>query len=106
ARRERAGGVGGPLAAHPPAPREPDHEPSLSSLYQSVPLDQDTTYLTVGERCNANGSRKFRDLMLEGDLDGMVGIAKEQIREGAHVLDVCVDYVGRDGVPDMDVLAA
>jgi 5-methyltetrahydrofolate--homocysteine methyltransferase len=60
----------------------------------------------VGERCNANGSRKFRDLMLEGDLDGMVGVAKEQIREGAHVLDVCVDYVGRDGVPDMDVLAA
>ncbi|HEX8929852.1 MAG TPA: homocysteine S-methyltransferase family protein, partial [Actinomycetota bacterium] len=89
-----------------PGPREPVHEPSLSSLYQSVPLDQDLTYLTVGERCNANGSRKFRDLMLEGDLDGMVGIAKEQIREGAHVLDVCVDYVGRDGVPDMDVLAA
>ncbi|MFL6224144.1 MAG: methionine synthase [Actinomycetes bacterium] len=94
------------LGGHAPARREPDHEPSLSSLYQSVPLDQDTTYLTVGERCNANGSRKFRDLMLEGDLDGMVGIAKEQIREGAHVLDVCVDYVGRDGVPDMDVLAA
>jgi 5-methyltetrahydrofolate--homocysteine methyltransferase len=94
------------LGGHAPAPREPDHEPSLSSLYQSVPLDQDTTYLTVGERCNANGSRKFRDLMLEGDLDGMVGIAKEQIREGAHVLDVCVDYVGRDGVPDMDALTA
>jgi 5-methyltetrahydrofolate--homocysteine methyltransferase len=94
------------LGGHAPARREPDHEPSLSSLYQSVPLDQDTTYLTVGERCNANGSRKFRDLMLEGDLDGMVGIAKEQIREGAHVLDVCVDYVGRDGVPDMDALTA
>ena len=94
------------IGGRAPAPREPGHEPSLSSLYQSVPLDQDTTYLTVGERCNANGSRKFRDLMLEGDLDGMVGIAKEQIREGAHVLDVCVDYVGRDGVPDMDILAA
>ncbi|MDP9209188.1 MAG: methionine synthase [Actinomycetota bacterium] len=94
------------LGGRAPAPREPLHEPSLSSLYQSVPLDQDTTYLTVGERCNANGSRKFRDLMLEGDLDGMVSVAKEQVREGAHVLDVCVDYVGRDGVPDMDVLAA
>jgi 5-methyltetrahydrofolate--homocysteine methyltransferase len=94
------------LGGHAPAPREPVHEPSLSSLYQSVPLDQDTTYLTVGERCNANGSRKFRDLMLEGDLDGMVGVAKEQIRGGAHVLDVCVDYVGRDGVPDMDTLTA
>jgi 5-methyltetrahydrofolate--homocysteine methyltransferase len=94
------------LSGRAPAPREPVHEPSLSSLYQSVPLDQDTTYLTVGERCNANGSRKFRDLMLDGDLDGMVGVAKEQIREGAHVLDVCVDYVGRAGAPDMDVLAA
>ncbi|HYY82045.1 MAG TPA: methionine synthase [Actinomycetes bacterium] len=87
-----------------PVPRTPSHEPSLSSLYQAVPLDQDITYLTVGERCNANGSRRFRDLMLEGDVDGMVGIAKEQIREGAHVLDVCVDYVGRDGVPDMERL--
>ena len=94
------------LSGRAPVPREPVHEPSLSSLYQSVPLDQDTTYLTVGERCNANGSRKFRDLMLDGDLDGMVGVAKEQVREGAHVLDVCVDYVGRDGAPDMDVLAA
>jgi len=92
------------VGGHPPALREPVHEPSLSSLYQSVPLDQDLTYLTVGERCNANGSRRFRDLMLEGDLDGMTGIAKEQTREGAHVLDVCVDYVGRDGVPDMDRL--
>src|SRR6266496_3776292 len=88
-----------------PAPREPVHDAAVASLYQSVPLDQDTTYLTIGERCNANGSRKFRDLMLADDLDGLVGIAKEQIREGAHVLDVCVDYVGRDGVPDMDVLA-
>jgi 5-methyltetrahydrofolate--homocysteine methyltransferase len=94
------------LGGRAPAPREPAHEPSLSSLYQSVPLDQDITYLTVGERCNANGSRKFRDLMLEGDLEGMVGVAKDQVREGAHVLDVCVDYVGRDGAPDMDVLAA
>jgi 5-methyltetrahydrofolate--homocysteine methyltransferase len=93
------------LSGHAPAARRPVWEPSLSSLYQSVTLDQDTTYLTVGERCNANGSRRFRDLMLEGDLDGMVQVAKEQIREGAHVLDVCVDYVGRDGVPDMDVLA-
>jgi 5-methyltetrahydrofolate--homocysteine methyltransferase len=87
-----------------PVPREPVHEPSLSSLYQAVALDQDTTFLTVGERCNANGSRKFRELMLADDLDGMTRLAKEQVREGAHVLDVCVDYVGRDGVPDMDRL--
>ncbi|HZD00201.1 MAG TPA: methionine synthase [Actinomycetes bacterium] len=98
--RELVDAVGGRQPAH----RRPSHEPAVASLYQSVPLDQDTTYLTVGERCNANGSRKFRDLMLAGDLDGLVGIAKEQVREGAHVLDVCVDYVGRDGVPDMDAL--
>jgi 5-methyltetrahydrofolate--homocysteine methyltransferase len=98
--RQLVDAVGGRQPAH----RRPTHEPAVASLYQSVPLDQDTTYLTVGERCNANGSRKFRELMLAGDLDGMVGVAKEQIREGAHVLDVCVDYVGRDGAPDMDVL--
>jgi 5-methyltetrahydrofolate--homocysteine methyltransferase len=98
--RELVEAVGGRQPAH----RRPTHEPAVASLYQAVPLDQDITYLTVGERCNANGSRKFRDLMLAGDLDGLVGIAKEQIREGAHVLDVCVDYVGRDGVPDMEAL--
>src|SRR5262249_30332112 len=94
------------LSGRAPVVRAPRHEPSLASLYQSVPLDQDTTYLTVGERCNANGSRKFRELLLAGDVDGMVQVAKEQIREGAHVLDVCVDYVGRRGVPDMDLLMA
>jgi 5-methyltetrahydrofolate--homocysteine methyltransferase len=92
------------VAGRQPAHRRATHEPAVASLYQSVPLDQDITYLTVGERCNANGSRKFRELMLAGDLEGMVGVAKEQIREGAHVLDVCVDYVGRDGAPDMDVV--
>lgn len=98
--RQLVDAVGGRQPAH----RRPVYEPAVASLYQSVPLDQETTYLTVGERCNANGSRRFRDLMLAGDLDGLVGIAKEQIREGAHVLDVCVDYVGRDGAPDMDAL--
>src|SRR6266545_532099 len=98
--RELVDAVGGRQPAH----RRPTHEPAVASLYQSVPLDQETAYLTVGERCNANGSRKFRDLMLAGDFDGMIGVAKEQIREGAHVLDVCVDYVGRDGAPDMDAL--
>jgi 5-methyltetrahydrofolate--homocysteine methyltransferase len=94
------------VGGHAPVPREPSPEPSLASLYQAVPLDQDTTYLTVGERCNANGSKQFRELLLAGDTDGMVRMAKDQIREGAHVLDVCVDYVGRDGVPDMDSLLA
>jgi 5-methyltetrahydrofolate--homocysteine methyltransferase len=98
--RELVDAVGGRQPAH----RRPTHEPAVASLYQSVPLDQETAYLTVGERCNANGSRRFRDLMLAGDFDGMIGVAKEQIREGAHVLDVCVDYVGRDGAPDMDAL--
>src|SRR5512132_1225772 len=59
------------LGGHAPVPREPSPEPSLASLYQAVPLDQDTTYLTVGERCNANGSRQFRELLLAGDTDGM-----------------------------------
>ncbi len=85
-----------------PVLREPVHEPSVSSLYQPVTLKQDTSFLIVGERTNTNGSRKFKRLLIEGDIEGLVEMAREQVREGAHVLDVCVDYVGRDGVPDMD----
>ena len=61
--------------------------------------------MIIGERTNANGSKKFREAMLEGDLDTCVQMAKDQVKEGAHVLDVCVDYVGRDGAADMDELA-
>ncbi|MCC6438661.1 MAG: methionine synthase [Acidimicrobiales bacterium] len=87
-----------------PAPRNPAHEPSVASIYSSVPLAQDTSFLIIGERTNANGSKKFRDNMLEGDWDGCVQMARDQIREGAHLLDVCVDYVGRGGAADMDEL--
>jgi 5-methyltetrahydrofolate--homocysteine methyltransferase len=89
-----------------PATRAPVLEPSVSSLYSPVPIRQDTTFLIIGERTNANGSKAFRDAMLAGDLDGCVRMASEQVREGAHVLDVCVDYVGRDGRQDMDEVAA
>ncbi|MDG9705641.1 methionine synthase [Streptomyces sp. DH37] len=88
-----------------PARREAAPEPGAASLYQAVPFRQDTAYLAIGERTNANGSKKFRTAMLEGRWDDCVEIAREQIREGAHMLDVCVDYVGRDGVADMAELA-
>ncbi|WP_329499685.1 methionine synthase [Kitasatospora herbaricolor] len=87
------------------APRDPQPEPSASSLYQSVPFRQDTSYLAIGERTNANGSKKFRDSMLAGDWQACVEIAREQIRDGSHLLDLCVDYVGRDGVADMKEIA-
>ncbi|MFE1766062.1 methionine synthase [Streptomyces angustmyceticus] len=88
----------------PPA-REPRPEPGAASLYQTVPFRQDTSYLAIGERTNANGSKKFREAMLEGRWDDCVEMARDQIREGAHMLDLCVDYVGRDGVADMEELA-
>ncbi len=88
-----------------PAPRDPRPEPGASSLYQTVPFRQDTSYLAIGERTNANGSKKFRTALLEGRWDDCVELAREQIREGAHLLDLCVDYVGRDGVADMRELA-
>ncbi|WP_279345129.1 methionine synthase [Streptomyces sp. HP-A2021] len=86
-------------------PRDPQPEPGAASLYQSVPFRQDTSYLAIGERTNANGSKKFREAMLDGRWDDCVEMAREQIREGAHMLDLCVDYVGRDGVADMEELA-
>ncbi|TWV32057.1 methionine synthase [Streptomyces misionensis] len=88
-----------------PPVRSPQPEPGAASLYQSVPFRQDTAYLAIGERTNANGSKKFREAMLAGRWDDCVEIAREQIREGAHMLDLCVDYVGRDGVADMEELA-
>ncbi|WP_406417873.1 methionine synthase [Streptomyces sp. NBC_00873] len=86
-------------------PRDPRPEPGAASLYQTVPFRQDTSYLAIGERTNANGSKKFREAMLETRWDDCVEMAREQIREGAHMLDLCVDYVGRDGVTDMEELA-
>ncbi|MDT0451300.1 methionine synthase [Streptomyces hesseae] len=88
-----------------PPERSPRPEPGAASLYQTVPFRQDTSYLAIGERTNANGSKKFREAMLDGRWDDCVEMAREQIREGAHMLDLCVDYVGRDGVADMMELA-
>jgi len=67
---------------------------------------QDTSFLVVGERTNANGSKRFREAMLEGDWDTTVGMARDQIKEGSHVIDVCVDYTGADGVGDMTEVAS
>jgi 5-methyltetrahydrofolate--homocysteine methyltransferase len=89
-----------------PKPRTPISEPSVSSLYHAVPLRQDNSFLIVGERTNTNGSRAFKRLLDANDIEGMVGMGREQVQHGSHVLDVCVDYVGRDGVPDMDTVVS
>lgn len=88
------------------AARTPELEPGASSLYQYVPFRQDKTYLAIGERTNANGSRAFRDALLAEDWEKCVEIARDQIRDGAHMLDLSVDYVGRDGAKDMSQLAS
>ena len=75
--------------------------PSAASIYNAVPYKQDNSILIVGERLNASGSKKVRELLNEDDWDGLVSIAKQQQKENAHILDVNVDYVGRDGVKDM-----
>ncbi len=87
-----------------PAARSVEHEPGATSIYSFQPFHQDTSFLIIGERTNANGSKKFREAMLDADWDTCVAMAKDQVKEGAHVLDVCVDYVGRDGTADMDQL--
>ncbi len=84
-----------------PAQRDPDWVPSLASLYSQVALRQENAILSIGERCNANGSKKFRDMQAAEDWDGCVEIGREQIREASHTLDVCTAFVGRDEVADM-----
>lgn len=86
--------------------RTPALDPGASSLYQYVPFRQDQTYLAIGERTNANGSRAFRDALLAEDWEKCVEIARDQIRDGAHMLDLSVDYVGRDGAKDMSEIAS
>ncbi|MCP4966616.1 MAG: methionine synthase [bacterium] len=89
-----------------PAARQPETQAGASSTYSFVPFAQDTSFLLVGERTNANGSKLFRDAMLEQDWDSCLEVARSQVAESAHLIDVCVDYVGRDGVADMDELAS
>ena len=94
------------LSGHVATLRVPDLEPGASSLYQYVPFRQDKTYLAIGERTNANGSRAFRDALVAEDWATCVEIARDQIRDGAHMLDLSVDYVGRDGARDMFEIAS
>jgi 5-methyltetrahydrofolate--homocysteine methyltransferase len=84
-----------------PATRKPEWEPGVASIYSHVPYDQAPSFLVVGERTNANGSKKFREAMLADDWDTCVAMAREAVKGGAHVLDVCVDYTGEDGVSDI-----
>jgi 5-methyltetrahydrofolate--homocysteine methyltransferase len=88
-----------------PKTREPQPEPGVSSIYHHVPFAQDASILMIGERTNANGSKAFREAMLGADWQSCVEIARQQARDGSHLLDVCVDYVGRDGVADMREVA-
>jgi 5-methyltetrahydrofolate--homocysteine methyltransferase len=84
-----------------PAARRPECEPGVASIYSHVPYDQTPSVLVVGERTNANGSKKFREAMLADDWDTCLAMAREATKSGSHVLDVCVDYTGEDGVADM-----
>lgn len=85
---------------------EPVREPGVASLYTAVPFEQDASILMIGERTNTNGSKAFREAMLAGDWEKCVDAAKDQVRDGAHMLDLNVDYVGRDGALDMAELAS
>ena len=96
---ERVGGI-------TPKQRTAKLAPSASSIYFQQPYTQDASFLIVGERVNASGSKKMRDLLDAEDWDGLVNLAKSQEKEGAHILDVNVDFVGRDGVADMHELAS
>ncbi|MFN6518095.1 MAG: methionine synthase [Nostoc sp. CreGUA01] len=89
-----------------PKVRQPSLEPAAASIYSTQPYEQDNSFLIVGERLNASGSKKCRDLLNAEDWDGLVSMARAQVKEGAHILDVNVDYVGRDGVRDMHELVS
>ncbi len=89
-----------------PTARQPIHTPAAASTYSPALFDQDTSFLIIGERTNANGSRAFKEALVAGDVDTCVAIGIDQVAESAHLVDLCVDYVGRDGTEDMARLAA
>jgi 5-methyltetrahydrofolate--homocysteine methyltransferase len=94
------------ISNHPAPHREIELEPGLSSIYHLTTYNQDNSILAIGERANANGSKAFREALLAEDWQACIDIAKDQIKDGAHVLDLAVDYVGRDGVRDMREIAS
>ena len=89
-----------------PRRRSPVHEAGATSLYSFVSFQQDRSVLLIGERTNANGSKRFREAMLAGDFETTTSMARDQVKEGAHLIDVCVDYTGADGVADMGEVAS
>jgi len=89
------------LGDRAPVKRTPTHVAQVTSIYGAVDLNQENSVLLVGERSNTNGSRAFKEHLLEGNLEGMVQMGRDQVRSGSHVLDVCTAYVGRDEVADM-----
>ncbi|MBW0010777.1 MAG: methionine synthase, partial [Pseudonocardiales bacterium] len=103
--REHIAAVAQAVAGLTPRRRRPRPEPGVSSLYTAVPFRQDASVLMIGERTNANGSKAFREAMLAERFEDCVQIARAQTRDGAHLIDLCVDYVGRDGTADMAELA-
>ncbi|MBS1095072.1 methionine synthase [Gluconobacter wancherniae] len=92
---------GGARLRPAPVSRKPVWIPSVSSLYSQTPLRQENSYFSIGERCNANGSKKWRELQEAGDWDGCVAVGREQAAEGSNSLDVCTAFVGRDEVAEM-----
>ncbi|MBM5799927.1 MAG: methionine synthase [Cyanobacteria bacterium K_DeepCast_35m_m2_023] len=99
-----------PRPARQATPTDPrpalQYEPAASSIYGTTPYLQDNSFLIIGERLNASGSKKVRELLAAEDWDGLVAVARGQVKENAHVLDVNVDYVGRDGERDMHALVS
>jgi len=89
-----------------PGKRTLNLKPQVGSLYAAEDIRQDKSYLIIAERTNTNGSRQFKRLLQEGDIDGLVSMARDEVRDGSHMLDLCVDFVGRDGVADMKSVAA
>ncbi len=96
--RKRAG-----KGSHRPSPAKRDVHwvPSVASLYSQAPLRQENAIFSIGERCNANGSKKFRELQEAGDWDGCVAMGRDQVKEGSHALDICTAFVGRDESAEM-----
>ncbi|MGG5817174.1 methionine synthase [Falsiroseomonas sp. HW251] len=94
--------LGGSAARPAPVARKPVWIPSVASLYTATALRQENSYFSIGERCNANGSKAWRERQAAHDWDGCLAIGREQVAEGSNSLDICTAFVGRDEMAEMN----
>ncbi len=94
------------VAGRVPKPATGHQNKALASLFETRELIQEPAPFYIGERSNATGSKAFRELLLAENYEGTLSVAQQQVRAGAHGIDISVGFAGRDETKDMQIVGA